>query len=258
MPTALVTGPTSGIGLAFARALAAEGSDLVLVARDSGRLESVAQELRSRHPGLDVALLVADLSGDVGQQLVAQRLAAGVDLLVNNAGRTTSETFEAVPWAQERAVLDLNVLAVLRLCHAAIPPMLAAGHGDVINVSSVAGFFPTSGGGTYAASKAYVTALSESLAMTYVGTGVRVLALCPGFTRTEFHQRASLDTAGIPDRMWLEADAVVARALRDLRRGRFISVPGALYKVLVAGGRYVPAGLSRRATAVAKKRRRRP
>jgi uncharacterized protein len=160
--------------------------------------------------------------------------------------------------SEERAVLDLNVGAVLRLCHAAIPPMLKAGHGDIINVSSVAGFFPTSGGGTYAASKAYVTALSESLAASYVGTGVRVIALCPGFTRTEFHQRASLETDGIPDRMWLDADAVVQRALRDLRRGRYVSIPGALYKVLVVGGRYVPPGLSRRANAVAKRRSGRP
>ena len=155
-------------------------------------------------------------------------------------------------------LLHLHVEAVLQLCHAALPPMLAAGAGDIINVSSVAGFFPMSGGPTYAAEKAFVTALSQGLAAQYAERGVRVMALCPGFTRTEFHERAGLPIEGIPRRLWLRSDQVAAEALKDLRRGRPVSVPGLAYKGLVATGRYVPPPLLRALSGAARRRRGRP
>jgi short-subunit dehydrogenase len=242
MPTALVTGATSGIGAAFARQLARKGFDLVLVARNADRLRATADEL-SAGCGVRVEALPADLSEtgpDGGCARVEERLAARVDLLVNNAGFTTHAPFDAGDRDDEERMLAVNVRAVLRLAHAALPPMLAAGSGSIVNVSSVAGFFPTAGGPTYAASKAYVTALSEGMAVQYASRGVSVMALCPGFTRTEFHARAGISTGGISDRLWLDADQLVASALADLRRGRSISIPGAPYKAAVSAGRLVP------------------
>jgi hypothetical protein len=254
MPTALVTGATAGIGHAFVRALAAERYDLVLVARDTARLESVSTSLT----GVSTELLTADLSTSQGRAAVAERLAKGVDLLVNNAGASINEAFDQSAWADEQRLLQLHVEAVLQMCHAALPSMLAAGRGDIVNVSSVAGFFPTSGGPTYASEKAFVTALSEGLAAQYADRGVRVMALCPGFTRTEFHDRAGLPTDGIPRQLWLTADQVVRDGLADLRRGRPVSVPGLAYKGIVVIGRYLPRPLMRAASRVARGRRGRP
>ena len=254
MPTALVTGATAGIGHAFVRALAAEGYDLVLVARDEERLAALA----AGSPGVTITPLPADLTTVKGRAAVAERLRAGVDLLVNNAGASINAAFDESPWTDERRLLHLHVETVLQLCHAAVPPMVAAGRGDIINVSSVAGFFPTSGGPTYAAEKAFVTALSEGLAAQYADRGVRVMALCPGFTHTEFHERAGLPTDGIPKQLWLNADRVVGDALKDLRRGRSVSVPGLAYKGIVALGRYLPPPLLRGAARVARGRRGRP
>jgi uncharacterized protein len=238
MPTALVTGATAGIGAAFARQLAARGHDLVLVARDEERLRQLASGLPNA-----VEVLPADLATDVGCALVEGRCAAGVDLLVNNAGLGTKGAFHEVPVEDEEHLLRLNVRAVLRLTHAALPPMLERGSGAVLNVSSVAGFAPGTRSATYSASKAWVTNFSESLHLQYAGTGVRVLALCPGFTRTEFHERAEMDVSGIPDRLWLEADDVVAEALRDLDAGKALSVPGLQYKAIVLGSRVVPTSV---------------
>jgi uncharacterized protein len=251
MPTALITGATAGIGHAFVRALAAERYDLVLVARDAARLEAVAGGLT----GIATEQLPADLSTAEGRAAVAQRLAEGVELLVNNAGGSNNSRFEDVAWPDEQRLLHLHVEAVLELSHAAIPPMLAAGKGEILNVSSVAGFFPMSGGPSYAAEKAFVTALSEGLAAQYADRGVRVMALCPGFTHTEFHDRAGIVTDGIPKRLWLDADRVVAEGLKDLRRGRSVSVPGLTYKGLVATGRYLPPPLLRAASGFARRRR---
>ncbi len=242
MPTALVTGATAGIGAAFARRLAADGYDLVLVARDEVRLRGLARSL----PG-QVEVLPADLATDEGTARIEWRLGEGVDLLVNNAGEGRSGRFEDVAARQaEEHLLRLNVRAVLRLTHAALPPMLERGHGAVVNVSSVAGFAPGARGAGYSASKAWVTNFSESLHLQYASRGVRVLALCPGFTRTEFHERAGMDVSGVPARLWLDAGRVVDEALADLARGRSRSVPGVAYKVVVAASRVVPAGLQRR------------
>lgn len=242
MTTALVTGATAGLGAAFARALAAERRDLILVARDADRLASTAKELTGKY-AVDVEVLAADLASADGCALVEARLSDAerpVELLVNNAGIGLRLNFVDNPIDDEERMLALNVRAVMRLTHAVLPGMISRGHGDVLNVSSVAGFGPTAPGSTYSATKAWVLTFSESVHLTAKRHGVRVSALCPGFVRTEFHQRAEIPTTGIPDVFWLDADTVVREALADLRRGRPTSVPSVRYKVLGGIVRYAP------------------
>ena len=246
-PSALVTGATSGIGAAFTRRLAAEGYDLILVARDETRLADTATELRAGH-GIEVQVLPADLSTEAGRETVAGVLVdPSVDLLVNNAGLTLNIPFLRSTPQRETELLNLNVHAVMRLTLAAAPVMARRGHGDIINVSSVSGFGAAMPGSTYPASKAWVTSFSESVALSVARFGVRVMALCPGYVRTEFHQRAGIDMTKTPDWMWLDANDVVRAALRDLRRGRVVSVPDWKYKVAVFGLRHLPRSLTRRA-----------
>ena len=256
MPTALVTGATAGIGAAFARRLASDGWDLVLVARDAARLHELAGRLRDL--GRDVEVLPVDLTSDEGTARVEWRLGEGVDLLVNNAGIGVPGVFHDVDRDLEERQLRLNVRAVLRLAHAALPPMVERGQGAVVNVSSVLAHVPTGDAITYTASKAWVTAFSEGLHVQYADAGVRVLALHPGLTRTEFHARAGEDVEGVPERLWLDADRVVADALRDLARGRASSVPGGIYKVIVGVAQVVPSaarrGLARRLRRAARQR----
>jgi short-subunit dehydrogenase len=237
MPTALVTGATAGIGAAFVRRLAREGYDLVLVARDEARLSAMAASLGSR-----AEVLRADLSVPADVALVESR-AESVDLLVNNAGFGHRGRFLDVPVEDELEMVRVHVDAVLRLTTAAVRGMALRGSGDVVNVASVAAFFPR---GTYGASKAWVVSFSEAVRQDVGSRGVRVLALCPGFTRTEFHDRAGMDMSGMPSLLWLDADFVVAEALKDLRAGKAVSVPGWQYKTLVAGGRLVPRSLAGR------------
>ncbi|AUS81681.1 short-chain dehydrogenase [Actinoalloteichus sp. AHMU CJ021] len=247
MPTALITGPTSGIGLSFARRLAAEGYDVVLVARTESKLISLAAELGDRY-GVEAETITADLAEAADRDRVAARLRdeeRPVDLLVNNAGFSTGGHFERNEFSALRSQLEVNVTAVLQLTHAALPGMLARRGGDVINVSSIAGFLPGRGS-TYTASKAWVTSFTEGLAAGTRGSGVRLLALCPGFTRTEFHERADIDMSGLPRSFRLDADFVVHESLRDLRRGRAVSVPGNQYKALASVSRLLPRWLVRR------------
>lgn len=241
---ALVTGATAGIGAAFARRLAADGWHLVLVARDADRLADLAAELRERH-GRDVEVISADLSTDDGCVVVERRLAADVpiDLLVNNAGISLNKPFLRSSAEDEARLLRLNVHAVMRLTLAALRPMTERRRGAVINVSSVAGFGAVMPGSTYSASKAWVTNFSESIGQSARPFGVRVMALCPGYTRTEFHQRAGINMSKTPDWMWLQADDVVDEALRDLRKGKLVSVPAWRYKLAVAGLRHAPRRL---------------
>lgn len=249
MPTALVTGATAGIGLAFARRLARDGHDLVLVARDAARLERTAGELVTAY-----AVAVETLAADVGEgsdlRRVEDRLADPthpVDLLVNNAGYGLKRSFLRGDVDEEEAMLRVLAVAVLRLSHAAGRAMAARSHGGIVTVSSVAGFVP---GGTYSAAKAWATSFSQGLAAELAPSGVRVLALCPGYTRTEYHSRAGLDMSRLPGFLWLDADELVDVALRDLARGRRVSVPGLPYKVVGLGARLLPPPVVRWLSAV--------
>jgi short-subunit dehydrogenase len=235
MPTALVTGASSGIGAAFARRLSADGYDVIAVARRRERLEQLKRE------GAASELMVADLADPADCAKVEERVAAGVDLLVNNAGVGVGKAFEHTTVDEEDRMLALNARAVMRLTHAAAPAMLAAGTGQVVNVASVAAFTGAVGFASYSASKAYVVSLSESLAVRYGSRGVTVMALCPGYVRTEMHDAASTPTSGLIARlMWLDPEQLVELALRDLRRGKVISAPGVIYKTTVATTKLVP------------------
>ena len=239
---ALVTGASAGLGASFVRRLAAEGRDLVLVARDAERLEATAAELRERYP-VQVEVLPADLGTEEGCAAVAARLAAEdkpVDTLVNNAGFGLYQAFGKAPVDRELQMLDVNVRAVLVLSHAAAVAMTGRGRGEIINVSSVAGFLPRGSAATYAASKAWVTSFSEGLAALLKHKGVRVTAICPGFTHTEFHARAKADMSDTPSFLWLDADRVVADGLADARAGKVISVPSKRYRAIVTLVKLLP------------------
>ncbi|MGW6915241.1 SDR family NAD(P)-dependent oxidoreductase [Kitasatospora sp. NPDC054939] len=241
MTTALITGATAGIGAAFARKLARGGHSLVLVARDTKRLESSAAELAATY-GVETEVLTADLATEEGIAAVEARLAdAGrpVDLLVNNAGFGNKGAFLTVPLDDELAMLKVHIEAILRLTTAALPGMRERRRGAIVNVASVAAFLPR---GTYGASKAWVVSFTQGVLRDLGGTGVRMLALCPGFTRTEFHARAGMGTGNIPAWSWLSAERVVDEAMRDLARGRSLSVPGKRYKLAVAAARLLPSG----------------
>jgi len=243
-PTALVTGPTAGLGYAFARALAASGHDLVLVARDVDRLAVVAGELAARY-AVGVEVLPADLSVRADVDRVAERLrqeGRPVDMLVNNAGFGLQAPFVGGDLDGELRQLDVMGTAVLVLSHAAVPGMVARGRGAVVNVSSVAGFGPM---GTYSAVKAWCTSSTESLSAALAGTGVTATALCPGFVRTEFHSRAGMDVGSRRSGWWLDPDDVVEDCLGDVRRGRAVSVPSLRYRALATVLGLLPAGTYR-------------
>lgn len=245
MPVALVTGPTAGIGRSFAHQLAARGHDVVLVARDRARLESEAATLRSTY-GVEVEVLPADLVDRAELATVEARLADAdrpVDLLVNNAGFGLKKRFLDNTVDEEQAMLDVLVVAVMRLSHAALGAMAARGSGGIINVSSVAAFLPR---GSYSAAKSYVNSFSEWAHHEYADRGVTVTCLCPGFTKTEFHERMEVSRGSAPDFLWLDADDLVATALKDHAKGKAWSIPSPQYKVIATAGRVVPTGLLKR------------
>jgi uncharacterized protein len=248
-PTALVTGATSGIGAAFVRELARRGYGLVLVARDEARLAAQAAQLRIDH-GVAVEVLAADLATEEGCAAVSGRLddqQPPVDLLINSAGMSLNTPFLRSSAPAEARLLAVNVHAVMRLTLAALPGMVQRRRGAIVNVSSVSGFGAAMPGSTYPASKAWVTNFTESVGLSVSRFGVRVMALCPGYVRTEFHQRAGIDMTKTPAWLWLDADRVARDALRDLERGRVVSVPAWRYKALAAALRHLPRRILQRA-----------
>lgn len=250
MTSALVTGATAGIGLEFARQLAARGHGLVLVARDEARLTAVAKELRAAYD-IEVEVLVADLVDKAQSASVEARLAdrdRPIELLVNNAGFGLKHRFLDNNIEDEEAMLDVLVTAVLRLSHAALGPMAERGRGGIINVSSVAAFLPR---GTYSAAKAWVNSFSEWAHNEYKPKGVTVMALCPGFTKTEFHQRMEVKRGD--SFMWLEPEFLVKTALADFDKGRVYSVPGAQYKAIRSLTRVIPSVVLQRYQSMGRK-----
>lgn len=237
--TALVTGATAGLGRAFVERLARDGHDLVLVARTTSRLEDVAEHVSATH-GVAAEVLTADLADTGALARVVDRVGSRdrpVDLLVNNAGFGLHTPFLTTTLDDQDDHLDVLVRAVLHLTHAAGRAMAERGSGAICNVASVAAFAPLN---TYSAHKAWVTTFSQAVAAELQAHGVHVMSLNPGFVRTEFHQRAGMSTSSIPSSMWLDADTVVDAAMRDLARGRRLSVPDVRYKALSSLMRVLP------------------
>ena len=228
---ALVTGATVGIGESFTRLLASKGYNIALVARDEVRLHERAGALREKY-GIQTFVLPADLATKGGVKLVEKYIQSyEIEVLINNAGFGINKAFTASDLGDEQDLLNVLVRTPMRLMHVILPGMKERKSGTIINVSSVAGFIA---GGTYSAAKSYLTVLSESLNTELKGTGVIVSALCPGFTRTEFHQRGRMKMKGLPSFMWLNADKLVAKAWKDAQANKPVSVPGWQYKLLVA------------------------
>ena len=245
--TAVITGATAGIGLAFARALAAQGRDLVLVARDASRLSEVARTIPAHSE-----ILVADLSTPVGIAAVEKRVQQpDVLLLVNNAGFGLNSSFLETRIEDEQSLIEVLIVAVMRATHSALPGMVGRGRGGVINVSSVAGWMTS---GTYSAAKAWATTFSEALATQLRGSGAHVMSVNPGYVRTEFHDRAGMRTETISGWMWLNADDVAKQALADFERGAAICVPSLRYRLLAVIAQYLPRPLVRKISNYSRRR----
>jgi hypothetical protein len=246
--TALVTGASAGIGAAFAAQLAARGNDLVLVARDGARLERLAADLHAQHR-IAAEVLVADLTDPAALARVEDRLGDPVrpiDILVNNAGFGTNGALHELDRDTETREIGLNVVALVRLTHAALGPMVARGSGGVLNVSSIAGMQPTPRNATYGATKAFVTSFTQSVHEELRGTGVRVTVVCPGFTRTEFQVNAGIDSSKVPGFLWQSAEEVAVGALDAFEHNRAVFVPGTLNRVTAGIVGVLPDALTRR------------
>jgi uncharacterized protein len=244
-PLAVVTGASAGIGKEFCQQLAGQGNDLLVVARDAARLEELRSALEGKY-GITVDVFPADLSLDDDVTRLVGLVAGSprLELLVNNAGfGSRGMLADASPRRQE-AMLRLHTLAPMRLTQAALPALLTKGKGAIVNVSSVASFLYSAGNVNYCATKSYLTTFSEGLAAELRGSGVRVQALCPGFTRSEFHDRMEVDASALPGWMWMSAVQVVAASLRNLSRsGPVVCVPGLRYKLIVLLLRHMPRAL---------------
>jgi short-subunit dehydrogenase len=239
--TALITGASSGIGATFARRLAREGYNIILHGRREELLQELGQELSKRH-SIAVEYLLAELSDSGETRRVEEKIRATPDLemLVNNAGYSTLRAFHEEDIEGQLAIIRVHIDASIRLAHAAIPGMIRRGRGDVINVASVAAFTPAPGSVTYCATKSYLVSLSESLHLELRDHGIRVQALCPGFTTTDFHSRLGIDTSAQAFRHFMSSEKVVDVSLRDLRKGKVISVPGLQNKFAVLAVRLFP------------------
>ena len=235
----MVTGASSGIGATFAKRLSGQGYRLILVARRKERLEQLASELRS-----NAEVLPADLTSDSDLRRVEARIAAAPDLemLVNNAGFGTMARFCEADVDQQERMHRLHVTAILRLSHAALRGMVARRTGAIINVSSVAAFFHNPQSASYGATKAWINSFTEAvyLELKSIGSPVRVQALCPGFTYTEFHDTLGIDRSAIPRSLWMSSDVVVESSLRALERNRLIVIPGWRYRLFVGLQRWLP------------------
>lgn len=251
-PIALVTGASSGIGAQFARVLAERGHDLVLAARDRARLEVLAKEIGNAH-GVAGEVIPADLT-DSSQLAAVEERARSVDVLVNNAGFGTYGRFVDLDVDGEDREVRLNVLAVVRLTHAAASAMVERGRGGILNVASIAGFQPTPFDATYGATKAFVLSFSQALHEELKGTGVAVSVLCPGFTRTEFQERAGIDDSAIPSFLWQEADVVARAGLDGLAKNRAVVIPGAINRVAGNVTLVTPDAITRRVASIVMRR----
>lgn len=245
-PRALITGASAGIGEGFARRLAIDGYDFVLVARRRDRLDALAAELSSQH-GAASEVIEADLARDDGVSAIEERLRRGdIALLVNNAGFGTFGEYAKLPLARELEELDLNVRALMRLSHAALGPMTGSQSGAIINVASAAAFQPIPYNATYAATKAFVLHFSEAIHEETRRYGVVVTCLCPGPVKTEFQQVSGLDESAIPSFAWESVETVVNTALSAVRTRRAIAIPGTINKLTSASSRLAPRFLVRR------------
>ena len=245
-PVALVTGASAGIGAAYARRLAAQGYDLILVARRVDRLKDLATELASRH-GVNAQALPADLTNDADLEMVEERIAQEerLEFLLNNAGFGGRGRFYESPLEDVDAMHRLHVMATLRLTHAALSKMTARGKGTIVNVSSVAAFVARPGTVSYHATKAWMNAFTEGLylELKQARSPVRVQALCPGYTLTEFHHVLGVDRKMVAASLWTPVDEVVDASLEGLKRNQLFVVPGWRYKFIVALLRALPRPL---------------
>jgi short-subunit dehydrogenase len=246
--TAMVTGASSGIGAAYAGRLAAQGYDLILVARRKDRLEQLAEELETNH-GVKAEVLAADLTEDADLRKVEERIARAGDLefLVNNAGFGTRGLFFQADVTGQDRMHRLHVLAAVSLSHAALAGMVARGKGNLVNVSSVAAFGQSPGNASYCATKAWMNSFTEGLHLdlAYIGSPVKVQALCPGYTLTEFHDASGIGREHVPAAWWMSAKDVVDASLRGLARGKPVVVPGWRYKFFVFLMKMLPGFLLR-------------
>jgi short-subunit dehydrogenase len=250
---ALITGASAGIGATFARQLAAEGYDLILVARRASALDQLAAEIRSKHAA-SVETMTADLTRDDDVAAVGKRLAENdrLALLVNNAGFGSRGLFFEADAEQQDAMHRLHVVATERLSRAALPGMVSRQRGSIVNVASVAAFIQSPGNISYCATKAWMVSFTEGLSMELrqMGSPVTVQALCPGYTYTEFHDVLGVDRGKIMTKnWWMSADEVVLQSLRGLRDGKLFVIPGARYRAIVALAKFVPRWLLVKAAA---------
>jgi len=244
MPSwALVTGATAGIGESFTRLLAQNNYNIVLVARDMPRLQERASQLQSQF-NVQTHIIQADLSTDAGCSAVEEYITNNqIDVLINNAGFGINKAFTMSELKAEQEMFDVLVRTPMRLMHIVLPGMKQRNKGVLINVSSVAGYIA---GGSYSAAKSYLTVISESLHTELAGTNVKICALCPGFTRTEFHQRGRMSMKGLPSFMWLNSDRLVAKAWSDALKGKAVSIPGWQYQLLVFVIQSLPRSIIRK------------
>jgi short-subunit dehydrogenase len=250
-PLAIVTGASAGIGVPLARLAAADGYRPILVARRRAKLEELAEELQAAHGG-DPLVVPLDLAAaDAPEQLIeAVGTDAPVEMLINNAGFGTWGAFAETPLERTTSLLQVNITSLTRITRLFLPGMLARGRGYILNVASTAAFQPGPDMAVYYASKAYVLSFSESLTEELRGSGIRVSALCPGPTRTEFHDVAQMKDSKLMENLWwMDADRVAEIGYRALRSGRAVRVTGLINRILTQAPRFIPRALTRRMVA---------